>query len=133
MKYLCDTNVLSELIKPHANEGVLDWARQVKLIGLSAIVVEEIAFGLSWKPNPRIQNWFGDFLEQHCHVLPVTESIAHRSGELRGRLQARGLVRTQADMLLAATAAEHGLTLVTRNTRDFEDCGIALLNPFVLQ
>ena len=130
MKYLCDTNVLSELIKPDPNEGVMGWARQVKRIGLSAVVVEEIAFGLSWKPNPRIQAWFADFMEQHCHVLPVTESVARRAGELRGRLQARGLVRTQADMLLAGTAAEHGLTLVTRNTPDFDDCGIALLNPF---
>jgi predicted nucleic acid-binding protein len=130
LKYICDTNVLSELIKPDPNEGVLGWARQVKLIGLSAIVVEEIAFGLGWKPNLRIQAWFADFMERHCHVLSVTESVARRAGELRGRLRVRGQVRTQADMLIAATAAEHGLTLVTRNIRDFEDCGIALLNPF---
>ena len=131
MKYLCDTNVLGELTKPDPNEGALNWAKQVKLVGISAIVVDEIAFGLSWKPNPRIQAWFDDFIMQHCQVLPVTESVARRSGQLRGRLRAQGRVRTQADMLLAATAAEYGLTLVTRNTRDFEGCGIALLNPFV--
>ena len=42
----------------------------------------------------------------------------------------RGIVRDQADMLIAATAQVHQLTLVTRNTRDFEGCGIGLLNPF---
>jgi predicted nucleic acid-binding protein len=130
VKHLCDTNVLSELVKPRPNQGVLRWAEQVKLIGLSVVVVEEIVFGLNWRPNPRIRSWFDDFLERHCQVLPVTGSIAVRCGELRGDLRAKGQVRTQADMLLAATAAEYGLTLVTRNTRHFEGCGVALLNPF---
>ena len=131
MKYLCDTNVLSELVKSRPNAGVLRWAARVKLIGLSVVVMEEIVYGLSWKPHPRIRAWFDDFLERHCQILPVTGSIAERCGELRGRLRAQGQGRTQADMLLAATAAEYGLTLVTRNTRHFEGCGIALLNPFV--
>ncbi len=131
MKHLCDTNVLSELIKPRPNRGVLRWAEQVKLIGLSVVVVEEVVFGLSWRPNPRIRAWFDGFLERHCQVLPVTGSIALRCGELRGSLRVKGQVRTQADMLLAATAAEYGLTLVTRNTRHFDGCGVALLNPFV--
>ena len=62
--------------------------------------------------------------------LEVTTPIARRAGELRGVLAARGSVRQQADMLIAATAAAHQLTLVTRNTKDFEQCGIGLLNPF---
>jgi len=130
MKYLCDTNILSELVRPEPNSGVLRWARSVKVIALSAVVVEEISYGLNWKPNVRIQNWFDCFLDQHCRVFPVSELVARRAGEMRGRLQALGQVRTQADMFLAATAAEYGLTLATRNTRDFEGCGIALLNPF---
>ena len=49
---------------------------------------------------------------------------------LRGRFRAAGEQRTQADMLIAATVAAHGLTLVTRNNRDFDGCGIPVLNPF---
>jgi toxin FitB len=64
-------------------------------------------------------------------VIPVTTEIGRRAGELRAQMEGKGQTRTQADMLLAATAQRHGLTLVTRNTGDFEGCGIALLNPFV--
>jgi len=62
--------------------------------------------------------------------LPITREMAQWTGERRGQFKAGGKSRTQADMLIAATAALHGLTLVTRNYRDFEECGVAFLNPF---
>ncbi|ETW92026.1 MAG: hypothetical protein ETSY1_45610 [Candidatus Entotheonella factor] len=128
--YLCDTNILSELARPRPNAGVLDWAGTVRTINLSVVTVEEIYYGLTWKPNTRIRAWFDAFLEDHCTVWPVTIDIAKRCGTLRGELQSRGKTRSQADILLAATAQLHIFTLVTRNTRDFEDCAISLLNPF---
>ena len=127
--FLCDTNVLSELTRPRPNAGVAEWAQEISSIAVSVITVEEIAYGLAWKPNPRILGWFQEFLLD-SEILPVTAEIAGRSGRLRGTLQARGKSRSQADMLIAATAQFHGLTLVTRNARDFEDCGLSLLDPF---
>ena len=128
--YLCDTNIISELACPVPNDGVVTWAETVVAIHLSVITVEEIYFGLAWKPRPRIRAWFETFLDTRCTLLAVTVDIAKRCGTLRGELQARGKIRSQADMLLAATAQLHQLTLVTRNIRDFEDCAIPLLNPF---
>lgn len=61
--------------------------------------------------------------------MPITAEIAQRCGELGGQLRSQGKPRSQADMLIAATVQVHQLTLVTRNIRDFEDCGILLLNP----
>ncbi|MBM2812395.1 MAG: domain-like, partial [Chloroflexi bacterium] len=61
---------------------------------------------------------------------PVSAEVARLAGQIRGRLMARGRVRTQADMMIAATAQIHHLVIVTRNTRDFEDCGVPVLNPF---
>ena len=92
--------------------------------------MDELYFGLSWKPNPRIRLWLEDLLDEYCTVLAVDEKTARYAGELRGHLYAKGQTRTQADMLIAATAAVHDLTVVTRNTRDFEDCGVRVLNPF---
>ena len=124
MTFLCDTNIISELSRPQPNPGVLAWNTQVLSISLSVITLEEIAYGLASKPNARLQNWFEEFLKTYCQIIPITAEIAQLSGELRGRLRTQGKPRTQADMLIAATAYLHQLTLVTRNTRDFEDCGI---------
>jgi predicted nucleic acid-binding protein len=54
MSYLCDTNIISELAKPKPNIGVVAWSASVTTITLSAITLEEITFGLTAKPNPRI-------------------------------------------------------------------------------
>ncbi len=127
---LVDTNIISELARPRPNAGVWTWASQHARIHISSITVEELYFGLARKPNPRIRLWLEGFLEDYCDILPITPKIARLAGEIRGDLQARGDTRTQADMLIAATAVIHDLTLVTRNTRDFDACGVAILNPF---
>ena len=130
MSYLVDTNVIGDLARARPNRGVVTWAGQVTTVSLSVVSLEEIRFGLAWKPNAKIGAWFERFLAEQCRILPVTDEIARRSGDLRGRLQARGRIRTQADMLIAATAIVHRLTLVTRNEADFRDCDVTVLDPF---
>jgi predicted nucleic acid-binding protein len=130
MTFLCDTNIISELARPQPNQGVLDWSTTVSSVALSVITLEEILYGLTSKPNARIQTWFQGFLATYCHIIPITPEIAQSSGELRASLRIQGKPRSQADMLIAATAQIHQLTLVTRNNRDFEDCQISILNPF---
>ncbi len=129
VSYLVDTNIISELFRPAPNAGVVQWAERVERHYLSAISVEEIWFGVARRPTARLLEWMGSYFSRH-EILPVNATIAQRAGELRGQLSTRGITRMQADMIIAATAQIHGLMLVIRNTRDFEDCGIGLLNPF---
>ncbi|HEX7505798.1 MAG TPA: type II toxin-antitoxin system VapC family toxin [Polyangia bacterium] len=130
MTFLCDTNVLSELARPAPNPGVLLWAEEIRVVSISTITIDEVIFGLTLRPNARVLAWFEDFVARSCQVLDVTPAVARTAGAMRARLAGRGQMRTQADMLIAASAAAHGLTLVTRNTKDFTGCGIDLLNPF---
>ena len=131
--FLADTNIISELMRPLPDAGVVQWARRVDHAGasftISAITVDEIIFGLKWRPNASKMVWFTAFLKK-ARVLSVNTEIARRAGELRADMARRGTVRQQPDMLIAATAQIHALTLVTRNVRDFDGCGIGLLNPF---
>ena len=130
MRFLCDTNVLSEVMKRSPNPEVKLWLRQQEFISLSVITVEEIYAGLAYKDARRKLKWFEALLTFRAEVLEVTSSIAHRCGSLRGQFRKRGIIRTQADLLIAATAHEHNLVLATRNVRDFQDCDIELFNPF---
>lgn len=130
---LVDTNIISELVHPKPDPGVLEWLAGRQKVSstliLSAITVDEICFGVRRRPTPRLTAWLDDFLRRH-EILPVTVEIARRAGELRAELETHGSTRSQADMLIAATAQRHGLTIVTRNVRDFDGCGVGILNPF---
>jgi len=97
---------------------------------LSVVTVEEILYGLAARRSSRLERWFDLFLDQHCDVLDVTKPIARRCAALRAMLRTRGNARTQADMLIAASALEHDLPLATHNVRDFTGCGVAVIDPF---
>jgi len=131
--HLADTNIVSELMRKRPDPGALAWREMVDTmygqIIVSAVTVDEVMYGLARKQDAGLQAWFDGFIGRN-KVLPVTQTIACRAGEMRAMFSMRGQVRSQADMLIAATAQVHALTLVTRNVRDFDGCGIAVLNPF---
>jgi hypothetical protein len=133
--YLLDTNVLSELRKgPRCHPRVASWFAdlQDEDIGTSVLVIGEIRRGIESlrRRDPRgagaLERWLARLLRDHPErVLGVDVRVA----EEWGRLSANRL-GSVIDVLLAATARVHGLTLVTRNVRDVEWTGVAWLNPF---
>ena len=130
MTFLCDTNIISEIMKPKPYLSVQLWFAEQDSLCLSVISVEEIIFGLEAKQAVKKLAWFKRLLNEFCEVLPVSPEIANYCGELRAGLRCRGIVRSQADSLIAATAYIHGKVLVTRNVKDFTESNIEVLNPF---
>ena len=126
---LVDLGVLRELSAADPDPGVTAWSNGVSRVALSAVTLEEMEYWLASRPNARVREWADRFFVQHAEVLPVSAEIARRAGALRGSLEASGRGRTRATMLIAATAAHHGLTLVTRHPRAFDGCGVAVLDP----
>ncbi len=130
--YLIDTNVISELPKPRPNEKVLMWLEKQQQITLSAVTLEELTFGVERAKTKRdvLRGWLADLMRASPTIVDVTFRIAMTAGRLRALREAKGRRVAQADMLVAACALEAGLVLATRNVRDFEGCGLALVNPF---
>ena len=131
--YLIDTDVLSALRRPDRNPEVVGWvsAQRAADLYLSVVTVGEIERGIARERarNPgfadRLGAWLDNLLRLYSErILPVDTSVARRWGCLTGE-HGHG----SADLLIAATALEHGLTVVTRNLRHFEPTGVAVLDP----
>ena len=125
-----DTNVINEMLRREPNAGVVNFFAQEDTPALSVVTIEEMAYGVAWRPSAKLQTAFDRIVGQWPHILPITPDIKARAGLLRGQLQRRGHTRTAADMLINSTALAHRIPLATRNVAGFEGCGIALLNPF---
>ena len=135
MKYLLDTNIISEIRKgPRCHPNVAAWYSNIEeeSLYLSVLVLGEIRKGIEGLRDRDAgkANELDLWLEQlqtsfQSQILPVDTAISQEWGRLSS-LHTVPVI----DGLLAATATAHRLVLVTRNTRDFADLGIQLLNPF---
>ncbi len=134
--YILDTNVVSELRKGNkSNSNVVMWARGVATASLflSVITVLELEIGvlLKEKSDPAQGAILRAWLNTHVipafaeRVLYIDLAVAQRCARLHVPDQ-----RPDRDSLIAATALVHGMTVVTRNTRDFEQLGVELYNPW---
>ena len=131
--FLLDTDVLSALRRRERHPGIVRWVEGQRTadLYLSVVTVGEVERGIAQQQRhnadfarelalwlDRVLGWYGD------RVLPVDIGTARRWGQLSATLGHEG-----ADLLIAATALEHGLTVVTRNVRHFEPTGVGVLVP----
>ena len=132
--FLLDTVIVSELRKKTPNARVVKWisAQHEDRLHLSVITLGEIERGIEKrrKEDPSFADALEAWLESLTRlyadrILPVSATIARRWGRLSVQLGHDG-----ADVLIAATALTHGLTVVTRNVSHFKPTGVSVINPF---
>ena len=136
--FLLETNIPSELIRARPDPRVGSWvyAQDEQSLYLSAVSIGELRRGFvilpSSKRRAELEQWFENDLVPRFRgrILPVTHSIADRWGVLDGECQLRGTPLNTADGMIAATALEHDLTIVTWNVKDFAGLGLMVFNPW---
>ena len=132
-KYLLDTNVISELTKKVPDGSVVEFWRNLEEVVISVITLEEIEFGIGRMRTSKkeiLEKWWEEFRNIPPQILPITPEVARISATLRSKEEIQRRFITQADSLISATALSTGRILVTRNTKYFQNMGIALLNPY---
>lgn len=134
MKFLVDANVLSEPTKRDPDPSVADWLDRNRAdLVVDAIVLGELRFGIlrleRGRRRQRLEEWF-DLGARRLRCLPWDAETGLRWAELLVRLKSSGRPMQVKDSMIAATALVHGLTIATRNRRDFAPAGVPLVDPF---
>jgi predicted nucleic acid-binding protein len=127
VKFLLDTNTVSEWVKPRANAGVIDWMNSIDddRVFLSVVSLAEVRYGIERLARGNRRRQLEEWLERELplrfegRILPVDAGIADAWGKIVSRSEAAGRPIAAMDAFLAATAEVHRLTLVTRNVSDF--------------
>ena len=136
--FALDSNVLSEVMREHPEPAVLNWMDRQPVTELftAATCEAEILFGIATLPAGRrsedlrraADRVFGGFLRGR--ILPFDSQAAQRFAVLAADRRRAGHRMSMGDAQIAAVAACHGATLATRDTRDFRECGVRVINPW---
>ena len=137
--WLLDTNVLSELRRPKPDRKVAAFisAQRLELLYVSAVTLAEIRFGIEVVTDATRRAELNDWLAHKVRpmfeqrVLPVTEDIMLKWRLLVEDGRKVGYTFSQPDLIIAATALDHDLTVVTRNVSDYERVHAPVFNPWV--
>jgi toxin FitB len=137
--FLLDTNIVSELIKPKPEPKVVTWVDSTdeSLIFISVLTIGEIRKGINLQVDSarraKLEAWLAADVRTRFEdrILPVDGSVAERWGLMTAKARSERKHQLPViDGLLAATAQQHNLILVTRNLDDVEPTGVSILNPW---
>jgi hypothetical protein len=134
MKYLVDANVLSEPTRPAPDPRALAWIEAHEAdLAVDPVILGEMRLGILLLPSGRkrtaLERWFQD-LVRTLECIPWDAAVGLRWARLVADLRRKGRPLPLLDSLVAATALAHGMTVVTRNVRDFSQAGAKVLDPF---
>jgi predicted nucleic acid-binding protein len=141
VKYLLDTCVISEIVKPAPAQTVTHWldSQEDNALFISSLTIGEIQKGINKLPSTKkrtaLEKWFDEYFHQYFdnRILEITPSIAARWGKIQGQTERLGKKLPIIDSFIAATAITHDLTIVTRNIKDIKYIpNIKFLDPWNL-
>lgn len=132
---LLDTNVISEVMKPRPDPRVRRFLRDASDPWLCTLTLHELVFGAERSPDPvrraKLLEWIARMTgEFSVRTIVVDNEVAERSGRLRALAAAQGRPASVVDAVIAAAGQIRGLTIATRNVRDFQAFGVALFDPW---
>ena len=137
MKWLLDTNIISETVRDRPHPQVIEWiaAETAENLAISIVTLSELLDGAATARDElrrKLTTWVElDVTDRfRDRILPLTSNILIDWLRLGRLLRAAGRSREAADLLIAATARVHKLTLVTRNIRDFANTGVVVYDPW---
>ncbi len=136
--FLLDTHVISGLVTRRPEPNVSQWVEGTEetLLHLSVLTLGEIRKGIVGLPQARrraeLETWLYKVLRNRFagRILPMDAEVAERWGHVAAEARSKNIQLPVIDGLLAATALEHNLTFVARNTRDVTCVGVLVLNPW---
>ena len=136
--FLLDTCVVSEATRARASTRVLDWlqARGIDKLFISVVTIAELEQGIAHLGGGararKVETWLNDSIltQFESRTLDVDIRVARRWGRALGAAKRAGRPLSAVDGIIAATAIEHDLTLVTRNVTDFRDFDLRIVNPW---
>jgi predicted nucleic acid-binding protein len=135
LRYLLDTNVISQLSKDRPHEKVLAWISQQNEDGLflSVATLLEIRFGIerssTGKKRERLEHWLVNDLPNRFYdrIVPMERHTADLTGRIMARSQMEGWKMESMDALIGATAMVHDMALATLNRKHFDRLGVKLV------
>ena len=133
-----DTNVISEVLRLQPSPAVLRWlnAQDGNQLFITTVTLAEVGYGLRILPDGQrrwqLQSRFEQFIAQAFEerVLDFTASAARAYAQIMGHRKEAGHPMSLPDGQIASIAHSHGFAIATRNIKDFENCGLELINPF---
>lgn len=134
-----DTNIISEVMRPAPSTEVIAWLNAQNPLDLfiSSVTIAELEYGLKalpegqkrWSLQQKLDWFIAQGFEQR--ILDFTADAAHHYADLMAHRRSIGLPMSVPDGQIAAIARSHHFKLATRNSKDFEECGLILVNPFI--
>ena len=135
---ILDTNVVSEMMRIEPDPKVILWhmGQDARNLFTTSITVAEVLFGLAMMPQGRRRDDLAHIAEvlfgaMHGRILSFDQQASGYYALVRGEKRRRGLQMGALDAQIAAIARRENAALATRNTADFEHCGVVLINPWL--